>query len=64
MNALKVVHGNPSEEELAAVLAVLLALGQRPEGPAGVAANGPAKAAWGRRARAFGPPAGSWKSAS
>ncbi|MFD5799168.1 acyl-CoA carboxylase subunit epsilon, partial [Streptomyces diastatochromogenes] len=27
MNAVKVVHGNPSEEELAAVLAVLLSVG-------------------------------------
>ncbi|MFE6037788.1 acyl-CoA carboxylase subunit epsilon [Streptomyces sp. NPDC056452] len=64
MNALKVLHGNPSQEELAAVLAVLMTVGQQPESSAGSLAATPAKVTWGRTGRRFGTPAGSWKYAS
>ncbi|MCJ0875868.1 acyl-CoA carboxylase subunit epsilon [Streptomyces sp. AP-93] len=62
MNAMKVLRGNPTQEELAAVLTVLLTLGQDGEAFPEDAPT-PAKASWGR-IRAFGAPAGSWRSAS
>ncbi|MGW1769060.1 acyl-CoA carboxylase subunit epsilon [Streptomyces sp. NPDC002073] len=63
VNAMKVTRGNPSEEELAAVLTVLLALGQGRD-EAIQDAPTPARASWGGRIRGFGAPAGSWRAAS
>ncbi|MFE1886220.1 acyl-CoA carboxylase subunit epsilon [Streptomyces diastatochromogenes] len=63
MNAVKFVHGNPSEEELAAVLAVLLSVGQQHGHVA--AAEGPKppaqEASWSRGGRAYPAPAASWR---
>ncbi|MFI1356774.1 acyl-CoA carboxylase subunit epsilon [Streptomyces sp. NPDC020898] len=64
MNAFKVLHGNPSDEELAAVVAVLLSAGQQQESAAesGDGTNGPARtASWSRGSRAYAAPAASWK---
>ncbi|MCB5170368.1 acyl-CoA carboxylase subunit epsilon [Streptomyces bambusae] len=56
---LKVVRGNPSPEEIAALMAVLLVTGGDGAEPEPTAA----KASW-ARARGFGAPAGSWRAAS
>ncbi|MGW1564663.1 acyl-CoA carboxylase subunit epsilon [Streptomyces sp. NPDC002144] len=63
---VKVVHGKPSEEELAAVLAVLLSIGQQ-HGHAAAAEqpDPPARqASWSRGGRAYPAPAASWRFAS
>jgi len=66
MNSVKVVHGKPSQEELAAVLAVLLSFGQQHGSVA--EAEQPRtptrEASWSRGGRAYPAPATSWKFAS
>ncbi|WP_328879733.1 acyl-CoA carboxylase subunit epsilon [Streptomyces sp. NBC_00299] len=66
MSAVKVVRGKPSEEELAAVLAVLLSVGQQPDAPTGSdRAKSPLRQTrWSRGGRAYPAPAASWKFAS
>jgi hypothetical protein len=66
MNAVKVVRGKPSEEELAAVLAVLLSVGQQPDAPADAdRAKPPSRQArWSRGGRLYPAPAASWRFAS
>ncbi|MFJ9155101.1 acyl-CoA carboxylase subunit epsilon [Streptomyces sp. NPDC102270] len=66
MNSVKVVHGNPSQEELAAVLAVLLSVGQEHDA---VTEAEPSRTAvravsWSRGGRTYPVPATSWKFAS
>ncbi|MGW1721041.1 acyl-CoA carboxylase epsilon subunit [Streptomyces sp. NPDC002156] len=66
MSELKVVHGKPSDEDLAAVVAVLLAVGQ-PEtaAAAGRGADGTPGASrrpcWVHARRLLHVPAGSWQ---
>ncbi|MFJ8637415.1 acyl-CoA carboxylase subunit epsilon [Streptomyces sp. NPDC093568] len=65
MNGLKVVHGNPSQEELAAVVTVLLSLTRQDTEPEGGPARRPSREVrWSRGGRAYPAPAGSWKFAS
>ncbi|MEV6183219.1 acyl-CoA carboxylase epsilon subunit [Streptomyces sp. NPDC052015] len=66
MNDLLVVRGSPSREELAAVLAVLLARQQSggtagPGGDADGTAGLPRRAGWARGRRSTHPSAGSWQ---
>jgi acyl-CoA carboxylase epsilon subunit-like protein len=66
MNSVRVVHGKPTQEELAAVLAVLLSIEQR-HGFAAEAERSrttPQGASWSRGGRAYPAPATSWKFAS
>ncbi|WP_243766725.1 acyl-CoA carboxylase epsilon subunit [Streptomyces sp. GC420] len=66
MNDLSVVRGSPSKEDLAAVLAVLLARQQSggtagPGGDADGTAGLPHRAGWARGRRSAHLPAGSWQ---
>ncbi|MFF1702821.1 acyl-CoA carboxylase subunit epsilon [Streptomyces sp. NPDC058252] len=64
-DAFKVVHGDPSDEELAAVVAVLLSAGQQSHEPAadrGDGVNRPTSGvSWSRGSRTYAAPAASWK---
>ncbi|MFF7282319.1 acyl-CoA carboxylase subunit epsilon [Streptomyces griseorubiginosus] len=65
MNSLKVVHGNPTQEELAAVLAVLLSLSRQPDSTdAGLVKPGVREISWSRGGRSYPAPATSWRFAS
>ncbi|NKQ27099.1 acyl-CoA carboxylase subunit epsilon [Streptomyces galbus] len=61
MNPVKVLHGNPSQEELAAVLTVLLSVGQHPAPGAHDSRPALREASWSRGGRAYPAPAGSWR---
>jgi hypothetical protein len=66
MRELKVVHGKPSDEDLAAVIAVLLAVGQPDTaGAAGRGADGTPGAVgrpgWAHARRSLHVPANSWQ---
>ncbi|MFF3765539.1 acyl-CoA carboxylase subunit epsilon [Streptomyces sp. NPDC001922] len=58
-DGLRVLHGNPDETEIAALVAVLLARARwaAPPGPAG---NATERAEWERAARRASRPARSW----
>ncbi|MFD4261717.1 acyl-CoA carboxylase epsilon subunit [Streptomyces sp. NPDC058534] len=66
MSELKVVHGKPSDEDLAALVAVLLAVGQPDTAAAaGRGADGtpgaPGRPGWAHARRFLEVPAGSWQ---
>ncbi|MFC4029850.1 acyl-CoA carboxylase subunit epsilon [Streptomyces polygonati] len=63
MSEVRVQHGNPSSEQLAAVLAVLMALGQGAPETAPTAGSARLRAGWDRSRFGGHSPAGSWRSA-